>query len=220
MSRTFTPTLRQNERGRRWGTSVCSVFDPVDGGGVRRVRRYRAAHGGVRRARVRRHSHQHRPCRGTGEDRLRSGPRRDGPPLAAESATVRTYYLPPDSEAREARETLTASYEAWPFLGGVFVSSHQPGHRWRLGTGDGIHQQRGAGRNGQVSVLGQGDQRHTGHRRRGSRKRDRQGIGRARPFAHHHRPRSLIRACTPCRSMRRWPRPSPSWSCSPLRPIA
>ena len=47
--------------------------------------------------------------------------RRDGPPLEAESATVRTYYLPPNTDAREPRETLTAQYEAWPFLGGVFV---------------------------------------------------------------------------------------------------
>ena len=57
-----------------------------------------------------------------GRERIAFGVvRRDGPPLEAESATVRTYYLPPDSEAREARETLTANYEAWPFLGGVFV---------------------------------------------------------------------------------------------------
>ena len=57
-----------------------------------------------------------------GRERIAFGVvRRDGPPLEAESATVRTYYLPPDSEAHEARETLTASYEAWPFLGGVFV---------------------------------------------------------------------------------------------------
>ena len=57
-----------------------------------------------------------------GRERIAFGVvRRDGPPLEAERATVRTYYLPADSEAREARETLTASYEAWPFLGGVFV---------------------------------------------------------------------------------------------------
>lgn len=57
-----------------------------------------------------------------GKERIAFGVvRSDGPPLAAESAAVRTYYLPPNSEAREARETLTASYEAWPFLGGVFV---------------------------------------------------------------------------------------------------
>ena len=55
---------------------------------------------------------------GVGRERIAFGVvRRDGPPLEAESATVRTYYLPPNSEAREARESLTASYEAWPFLG-------------------------------------------------------------------------------------------------------
>ncbi len=59
---------------------------------------------------------------GVGRERIAFGVvRSDGPPLEAENATVRTYYLPPNSEAREARESLTASYEAWPFLGGVFV---------------------------------------------------------------------------------------------------
>lgn len=57
-----------------------------------------------------------------GRERIAFGVvRRDGPPLEAESAIVRTYYLPPNSETREARETLTATYEPWPFLGGVFV---------------------------------------------------------------------------------------------------
>ena len=58
-----------------------------------------------------------------GRERIAFGVvRQDGPPLQAESATVRTYYLPPDTEAREARETLTAEFEAWPFLNaGVFV---------------------------------------------------------------------------------------------------
>ena len=56
-----------------------------------------------------------------GRDRLAFGVvRRDGPPLQAESAMVRTYYLPPNSEAREARQSLTASFEAWPFSAGVF----------------------------------------------------------------------------------------------------
>ena len=56
-----------------------------------------------------------------GRDRLAFGVvRRDGPPLQAESATVRTYYLPPNTEAREARQSLTASFEAWPFSAGVF----------------------------------------------------------------------------------------------------
>ena len=57
-----------------------------------------------------------------GRERIAFGVvRRDGPPLEAEAATVRTYYLPAGSDARELRETLTAKYEPWPFLGGVFV---------------------------------------------------------------------------------------------------
>ena len=57
-----------------------------------------------------------------GMERLAFGVvRSDGPPLEADSATVRTYFLPPNSDTREARETLTAEYDAWPFLGGVFV---------------------------------------------------------------------------------------------------
>ena len=45
---------------------------------------------------------------------------RDGPPLQAESATVRTYYLPPNTEAKEARQSLTATFDEWPFSAGVF----------------------------------------------------------------------------------------------------
>ena len=45
---------------------------------------------------------------------------RDGPPLQAESAVVRTYYLPPNTQAREARQTLTATFDAWPLSAGVF----------------------------------------------------------------------------------------------------
>ena len=56
-----------------------------------------------------------------GKDRLAFGVvTREGPPLQAESATVRTYYLPPNTETREARQSLTASFEAWPFSAGVF----------------------------------------------------------------------------------------------------
>ena len=59
---------------------------------------------------------------GVGQERVAFGVvRRDGPPLEAERATVRTFYLPPGTDSREERETLTAQYEAWPFLGGVFV---------------------------------------------------------------------------------------------------
>ena len=72
-----------------------------------------------------------------GRERIAFGVvRRDGPPLEAESATVRTYYLPPDSDAREERESLTAEYEPWPFLGGVFVihpNLETAGH-WELET--------------------------------------------------------------------------------------
>ena len=60
---------------------------------------------------------------GLGRERLAFGVvSRDGPPLAGDSATVRTYYLPPNTGHREARETLTASFEAWPFSAGVFVA--------------------------------------------------------------------------------------------------
>ena len=59
---------------------------------------------------------------GVGRERLAFGVgRRDGPPLKAKSATVRTYYLPPNTETREHRETLTATFEEWPFFTGVFV---------------------------------------------------------------------------------------------------
>ena len=59
---------------------------------------------------------------GVGRERLAFGVvRRDGPPLRAENATVRTYYLPPNTDDREPRETLTATFEEWPFSAGVFV---------------------------------------------------------------------------------------------------
>lgn len=58
---------------------------------------------------------------GVGRERLAFGVvSRDGPPLTGESALVRTYYLPPNSQAREARQSLTASFEKWPFSAGVF----------------------------------------------------------------------------------------------------
>ena len=60
---------------------------------------------------------------GVGSERLAFGVvRRDGPPLQAESATVRTYFLPPNSDAREARQSLAASFEPWPFSAGVFAT--------------------------------------------------------------------------------------------------
>ena len=58
-----------------------------------------------------------------GKERLAFGVvSRDGPPLEAERATVRTYFLPPNSEGREARQTLTAEFLAWPTVAGVFVA--------------------------------------------------------------------------------------------------
>ncbi len=56
-----------------------------------------------------------------GRDRLAFAVRaREGPPLQAETATVRTYFLPPNTNTRDARETLTARFEAWPYFAGVF----------------------------------------------------------------------------------------------------
>ena len=72
-----------------------------------------------------------------GRERIAFGViRQDGPPLEAETATVRTFYLPPNTDTREPRETLTATYEPWPFLGGVFVmhpTLDTPG-TWELET--------------------------------------------------------------------------------------
>ncbi len=47
---------------------------------------------------------------------------RDGGPLQAESATVRTYFLPPNTDGREARQTLTAEFLVWPTVAGVFIA--------------------------------------------------------------------------------------------------
>ena len=61
---------------------------------------------------------------GVGRERLAFGVlTRDGGPLQAEQATVRTYFLPPNSDARELRQTLTAEFLAWPTVAGVFVTS-------------------------------------------------------------------------------------------------
>ena len=58
-----------------------------------------------------------------GRERLAFGVvTRDGGPLRADRATVRTYYLPSDSNEREARQTLTAEFLAWPTVAGVFVA--------------------------------------------------------------------------------------------------
>lgn len=47
---------------------------------------------------------------------------RDGGPLEAESATVRTYFLPDNSDSREPRQILAAEFLAWPTVAGVFVA--------------------------------------------------------------------------------------------------
>ena len=61
-----------------------------------------------------------------GENRIAFGVvSRDEGPLQADSATVRTYFLPPNTETRESRETLTARFETWPFSGGVFTAYPQ-----------------------------------------------------------------------------------------------
>ena len=59
-----------------------------------------------------------------GPERLAFGvvSRNDGP-VAGETATVRTYYLPPGTDRREPRQTLTAQFEAWPFAAGVFAAN-------------------------------------------------------------------------------------------------
>ena len=58
-----------------------------------------------------------------GRERLAFGVvSRDGLPLPAESATVRIYYLPEDTNDRQLRQTLTARFQPWPTVAGVFVA--------------------------------------------------------------------------------------------------
>ena len=61
-----------------------------------------------------------------GRERLAFGvvSREEGP-VAGASAVVRTYYLPPGTDRREVRETLTATFEEWPFAAGVFAAYPQ-----------------------------------------------------------------------------------------------
>ena len=42
--------------------------------------------------------------------------------MQAETATVRTYYLPDNTDDRVAKQTLTARFQAWPTVAGVFVA--------------------------------------------------------------------------------------------------
>ena len=81
-----------------------------------------------------------------GRDRLAFGVvTREGGPLQADRAKVRTYYLPDDSDAREARQTLTAEFLAWPTVAGVFVAHPEfdVAGSWELEaeltTPDGLH---------------------------------------------------------------------------------
>ncbi len=58
-----------------------------------------------------------------GKERLAFGVlTRDGGPLQANSATVQTYFLPANSDAREARQILNAEFLPWPTVAGVFVA--------------------------------------------------------------------------------------------------
>ena len=141
MPRTFTPTLTLPLRGRGLSRGRSSIFPSPSGGGLGWGRICSLAavllllavvvscggsdvivppteeFGGPEFAAVVVNSDL-----GVGRERIAFGVvRRDGPPLEADSVTVRTYYLPANSEARELRETLTGEYEPWPFLGGVFV---------------------------------------------------------------------------------------------------
>ncbi len=47
---------------------------------------------------------------------------REGGPLKAEEAVVRTYYLPENTEERQARQILSAEFLPWPTVAGVFVA--------------------------------------------------------------------------------------------------
>ena len=47
---------------------------------------------------------------------------REGGPLEAEEAVVRTYYLPDNSDERVARQILSAEFIPWPTVAGVFVA--------------------------------------------------------------------------------------------------
>ena len=50
---------------------------------------------------------------------------RDTGPIQAPTAAVQTYYLPPNTDRREPRQTLTAQFEQWPFAAGVFAANPQ-----------------------------------------------------------------------------------------------
>ena len=58
-----------------------------------------------------------------GSERLAFGVlTRDGGPLEAEEAVVRTFYLPEGSGDRQARQILSAEFLPWPTVAGVFVA--------------------------------------------------------------------------------------------------
>ena len=58
-----------------------------------------------------------------GSERLAFGVlTRDGGPLEADHAVVRTFYLPDNTEERQARQILEAEFLPWPTVAGVFVA--------------------------------------------------------------------------------------------------
>ncbi len=121
--RVITPTLTLHLRGREWRRgffsllcALCSIILAVACGGSGVIVPPTEEFGGPEFAAVVITSDL-----GVGRERLAFGVvSREGPPLTGENATVRTYYLPPNTETREARQSLTASFEAWPFSAGVF----------------------------------------------------------------------------------------------------
>ncbi len=61
-----------------------------------------------------------------GSERLAFGVlTRDGGPLEADHAVVRTFYLPDNTEERQARQILEAEFLPWPTVAGVFVANPQ-----------------------------------------------------------------------------------------------
>ena len=75
---------------------------------------------------------------GQGAPRLWRGSR-EGPPLQAESATVRIYFLPPNTDDRELRQTLTAQFQPWPTVAGVFIAYTRFRRGRAVGAGGGVH---------------------------------------------------------------------------------
>ena len=123
--RVFTPTLALSLTGRGWSLAglpllfaLCLVLLATACGGSEAIVPPTEEFGGPQYAAVVITSDM-----AVGRERLAFGVlTRDGGPLRAETATVRTYYLPDNSDGREARQTLTAEFLAWPTVAGVFVA--------------------------------------------------------------------------------------------------